>query len=119
MIRRFATLISLMLVVAAAFGLYIVKYRVQAIQAEIAALTHQLEDERESLHVAAAEWAYLSQPERLQKLASKYLKMRPVDVSQVAAIEDVPYASQMVAQPQPQPNENLVPASASIPGDGE
>lgn len=94
MIKRFSTLFWAVMIVASAFGLYIVKYRVQAIQAEIAEVKRQMETEQESLHVVAAEWAYLNHPDRLQLLAQKHLKLAPVGVAQVADIDRVPFPNQ-------------------------
>lgn len=112
---RFAKLLSIALIMAAAFGLYMVKYRVQAIQAEITALNRQIEDERENLHVAAAEWAYLNQPERVQRLAEKYLAMQPMAIRQMADASTVPFGGvsedEQVA--------GVMPASVQMPTEGE
>lgn len=97
MMPRFAKLLWVALLVASAFGLYMVKYRVQGIQAEIAAINRQMEDERESLHVVAAEWSYLNQPERLQQLSENYLKLQPVKVAQMVEVAGIPEPHQEVA----------------------
>ena len=102
-IPRLGTLLSLALIVASALGLYGVKYRVQAIQAELRDLGQQLDEERESLHVVAAEWSYLNQPERLQRLSGKYLKLKSVDVRQIAEVADIPYPAQQLAGPRVTP----------------
>ena len=53
--------------VLAAFGLYTVKYRVQALKTEVASTETQLREEKKNLHVLTAEWTYLNRPERLQQ----------------------------------------------------
>ena len=113
MTSRFGTLISMLLVAFAAFGLYQVKYRVQAIQAEIVEVSKTLDEERESLNVAAAEWAYLTQPERLQRLSEKYLRMQPVKTSQVADLKDLGRFS-----PAASADERVLPASLTHPPAG-
>ncbi len=84
-------------VVVASFMLYRVKYEVQSIKAQIAETTQEIAQERESLHVVAAEWAYLNRPERLQALSDKYLAGKNVTVDQVAEIEAIAFHKQAVA----------------------
>ena len=94
---RLHLLMGLVGIVVAAFMLYTVKYEVQSLQAQIAETAHELEEEKEALNVAAAEWAYLNRPERLQQLASKYLASSGVTVEQIAEIEAIGFPKQMEA----------------------
>lgn len=110
MIPRPRAMLSLVLFVAAASGLYVVKYRVQAIQVEITALNKQLEQERESMRVVEAEWAYLSRPERIQRLSAEYLKLQPVQPSQMAGVvahkgDITPAAAHVLPQASPAEGE--------------
>lgn len=116
---RLGFLGSVALIVAAAFSLYQVKYRVQAIQSEIAQVKRELDTERESLNVAAAEWAYLNQPQRLQRLAERHLSLKPLDTKQIATLDAVPYPSRMVADAHPRAPSLAGPASYTIPAEGE
>ena len=84
-------------IVVASFMLYRVKYEVQAIKAQIAETSQEMMQERESLHVVAAEWEYLNRPERLKTLADKYLNGKNVTVDQVAEIEAIAFHKQSVA----------------------
>lgn len=84
-------------IVVASFGLYQVKYEVQSIRGQITSTAQELEQEKEALHVVAAEWAYLNRPERLQQLAGKYLVSKGVRVEQVAEVQAIPYPKQSVA----------------------
>lgn len=95
--NRLSTIVWAMLIVAAAFLLYMVKYQVQYLRQQVAQATHELEIEREGLHVVAAEWAYLNRPERLQALASKYLASSDMMVSQVVDIQAIPFPRQLQA----------------------
>lgn len=45
--------------------------------------------EEESLRVLQAEWSYLNQPERLEKLANEYLELQPLNGRQFARISDI------------------------------
>ncbi|NBO18117.1 MAG: hypothetical protein EBV03_02625 [Proteobacteria bacterium] len=94
---RLSNFVWMVVIVVAVFMLYKVKYQVQALQQEIAATSQQLRQEREALRVTSAEWAYLNRPERLQKLATKYLASTDVTVNQIAEIEEIPFPSQSMA----------------------
>ena len=94
---RLSNVAWLAVIVIAAFMLYKVKYEVQTLKNQVAETSHRLEQEKQALHVVAAEWAYLNRPERLQKLAMKYLASSDVTVSQIADIEAIPFPGQSVA----------------------
>jgi hypothetical protein len=78
--------------VVAAFGLYMVKYKVQAIKVEVAATERQLSEAKKNLHVLNAEWTYLNRPQRLQELSSKYLDVKPMQGKQFSDLASFPYA---------------------------
>lgn len=85
-------------IVVSAFGLFRVKYEVQSIRAQIIETNKELAQEKESLHVVSAEWAYLNRPERLQQLADKYLVGdTQITVAQVAEIGAIPFPIVMQA----------------------
>ena len=107
--KRLSTMVWLLLFVVASFLLYRVKYEVQNVRAQIAETSRQLEEERESLNVVTAEWAYLNRPERLSALASKYLSASALRVDQVAEIEAIPFPNRAVAAIEPK--DNIKPAS--------
>ena len=115
MIRRFAPLIWIMVIVVSTFLLYRVKYEVQSIKTQIAKTSQELEEQRQVLHVNAAEWAYLNRPERLQVLAEKYLSPSAITVDQVSEIESIPFPSKMEASAQ-MPSD-IKPASVIINND--
>ena len=90
---RLSTLIWMVVIVAAAFMLYLVKYQVQGVRAQVAETERALEAEKESLHVVAAEWAYLNRPQRLQALSAQYLSSSSITADQIAEIEAIPMSS--------------------------
>lgn len=89
---RFTTLISMVCFGIAAFGLYLVKYTVQDVQRDVAALQEDLNKEQESLHLLNAEWAYLNRPERLRALADRHLDLMPLDSRQIQQVSILPAA---------------------------
>jgi cell division protein FtsL len=102
---RVSPFISTMLLAAAALGLYLVKYQVQSVRNEVMAIERNLAAEREALALLQAEWAFLNRPERLETLATQYLKITTPDSRMVMEWQDVPMraqelaAQQMVATP--------------------
>lgn len=86
---RFTSVFWCVLAVLAAALLYSVKYQVQAMDAEVAALHRQIDNERDSLQVLQAEWAFLSRPDRIRQLADKHLDMVPVGGAQLLDVADL------------------------------
>ena len=88
---RLSMVIWVAVIALSAFGLYSVKFKVQTLRTQIAQVQQQLEIERESANVVAAEWTYLNRPDRLQKLAGTYLQTREVTVEQIAEVVAIPF----------------------------
>ncbi len=110
---RISTALCILLLLAGAFGLYRVKYTVHDLREEVHQLESQVLEERESLHVMRAEWAYLNRPERLRHLASKYLHMVPLDGSQLADLGDVPRGDKGYTVAQKKTASYLIPVKSS------
>ena len=53
-------------------------------------ITQNLQDEEETLRVLQAEWSYLNQPDRLEKLSRAYLKLSPMKGQQFARTGNIP-----------------------------
>lgn len=98
---RLSTIIWALVIACSAFALYSVKFKVQTLRSQIAEVEHELEMERESANVIAAEWAYLTRPERIQKLAATYLDAKEVTVEQIAQAEAIPFPKVMQASAEP------------------
>ena len=69
--------------------LFQVKYRVSHLEGQLQALEKKILEHRETIKVYQAEWSYLTQPERLQKLTEQFLPLKPLLHNQVVALEDV------------------------------
>ena len=82
-------MIGMVLVIAAAAGLFRLKHEVQQLEAELISLDRTLIEEREAIRVLHAEWSYLNRPERLLKLSDRYLKLVPLVPSQVGPIYEL------------------------------
>ncbi len=84
---RFSFLWLLVFALVSAFGVYGVKYKVQALKAQTMQAERSLRDEKRNLHVLAAEWTFLTRPERLQRLSEKYLALQAATPRQLADLE--------------------------------
>lgn len=86
-------------VVALSFVIYQQKYQSQAMDRRIAELRRSIDGERDAVGVLRAEWSHLNSPKRIERLARKYLGLRPLKASQIMT------ASQYAAMVKPSPAE--------------
>lgn len=76
--------------VAAAAYVYEIKFE-STLQAErLARLRTEIRRERDAIATLRAEWAKLDSPARLQGLAQRHLKLRPVDATQIDNFDKLP-----------------------------
>ena len=82
---------AFLVAVTLTYGLYSMKYEVQRLESKLLTLHSQLATEREATQVLRAEWSYLNNPERLEKLALRHLDLIPVSVHRLAAVSRLPF----------------------------
>jgi len=75
-----------------AMGLFYVKHVVENTEEDLASLESQINSDQDEIHVLKAEWIYLSRPDRVKRLADKYLQLQPTDSTQIADINSIPMA---------------------------
>jgi hypothetical protein len=80
---RQTTVLCLLLAVALAVVLLTVKHQVQSLEEELGQLRRDVVVERQSYRVLQAEFALLTQPERLRHLSDRYLGLVPVEPRQL------------------------------------
>lgn len=85
------------LVVAAATGLFLLKYEVIALEDDLASVNRAIEGDRKALHVLRAEWSFMNAPDRLEDLTSRHLGLVPVTPAQVARLDALPFRPQPTA----------------------
>ena len=86
---RFVNICLVLGLVALAYVIYQVKYESRALDAEIATLAKQIDEERDGIAVLRAEWSLLNRPERIERLAQKYLKLAPAKPTQLVTVDTV------------------------------
>lgn len=88
---RLSALVWFVLVLAAGFATFKVKYAVQDIEDQLARVRKQTVAEQQEVRVLNAEWTYLSQPERLAELNQRFLGLQPIAARQLQhSIADIP-----------------------------
>jgi cell division protein FtsL len=86
---RFVNICLVLGLVALAYVIYQVKYEARALDERIVVLHKEIEQERDALAVARAEWSLLNRPERIERLAKKYLKLAPANPQQLIILDEV------------------------------
>jgi cell division protein FtsL len=87
---RFFNLFLISCLVSAAIGVYSIKYEATLQAEKVAKLRREITQERSALGALRAEWAHLSQPERLEELARKHLDLQPMRVEQIVKATAIP-----------------------------
>ena len=75
---------------AGSVALYALKYDTGKEAAANASLRAEIAREREAIRILDAEWSLLNQPDRLQKLAKRHLKLVPLLPKQIVNFSDIP-----------------------------
>lgn len=90
---RWLQVVSVLAATGAAVFVFQVKYRAEAIADRNAKLQRELDQERETTSLLAAEWSLLIQPARVQDVVDRHvelLKLQPLDPLQITKIENLP-----------------------------
>ena len=110
--KRSITVITLCVLIVVSYGLYNLKYEVEDLQDHANSLRAQMDEDRRAIKVLEAEWAYLSRPDRLQKLSAKFLVLQPtIDTTGAAAQQ----AAQQPAAATPAPAIPFSGTPAEVP----
>lgn len=89
MIRAF-NLGMLALTIMICFGLYRVTHAAQERESDLKRVEAQIIEQQRAMDVLKAEWTHLSQPAKVQAMATRYLNLQPMKATQVAYLSDIP-----------------------------
>lgn len=87
---RVSVIAMLLLMVVIGTGVFTVANRVQQAEKKISSLESKIATEKESLRVLHAEWTFLNNPSRLEKVARNYFKLVPSDGTQYITVASIP-----------------------------
>jgi hypothetical protein len=87
---RPAQLVWIPLVVGVGVSMFLLKYKVQALEDVLVAKQAQVVRDRGAIRVLEAEWTYLNDPERLRELSAQYLGFGVPAVVNIADINSLP-----------------------------
>ncbi len=93
---RKSTLLWLLLAMFCGIFLFHTSQRVHDGREKAAELDQSIAREEESIRVLQAEWGYLNQPDRLEKLARAHLHLEPLKGGQFVKLEEVALRGQKV-----------------------
>jgi len=88
--RKWLTVLALIVGTAAILGLYRFEIHARQLEDELASLNKSLLQSQQAIQVLEAEWAFLTQPARLQAVARKHLELVPTLPGQMAHLSVVP-----------------------------
>ena len=116
---RGSTLLWATLALLAGCALFLLKYQVQSLEAQLAGINRQIRDDRTAIHILRAEWGYLNDPARLAEQAERHLGLRPLGPESIVSISSLPLRPVAVSgRPGPQQNTQQEPAQrADRPAD--
>lgn len=112
-----SSILWLSLIAAATGVLFQTSYRVQELETTLTRLNHEIVAEQEAMHVLQAEWSYLNEPARIEKLAAAHLPLKATVPGQLVAIADVPEkpaAAETLVSATPLPGRKPVPVAAGL-----
>ena len=89
MARR-GSIVMIMLIFAVAFSLYAVKHDTRRLSENVRDLERLIERAKSDISILRAEKAYLTHPERLERVAKERLGFGPTMPGQYARIEEIP-----------------------------
>ena len=72
---RAVTIIGLLMTILIGTGTYWVSHQVERLEKRYAEIQSDILAEQESIHVLQAEWSYLNNPERIERLSQQYLSL--------------------------------------------
>jgi cell division protein FtsL len=87
---RFLNILAIAALIGSAVYAYKIKYETIYRAEQINKMKHDILAERDAIGVLRAEWAHLARPERIQELATKYLDLQPLSLTQVVTASALP-----------------------------
>jgi cell division protein FtsL len=110
-----SSVVWLSLALVAGGVLFHTSYRVQSMGRELRTVNRQIVEQREAIHVLKAEWAFLNEPSRIERLARQHTEMKPMTPDQVGSALDAIPAKPAQAAPAEGPTGVRTPTAPAAP----
>ena len=88
MMRR-SVVLGFFVSLGVAVGLFHLKYKVAEQERHLAKISQEVYQTDESIHLLQAEWSYLNEPGRLQKLAETHLGLSTSETVQLVTFQQI------------------------------
>ena len=102
---RASTLMWLALTVAVGVSMFLLKYKVQALEDELVVKQEQIARDRDAVRVLEAEWAYFNDPERLRRLSAEHLDFIQPSPGHMKTMSALPFRKGLLSLPKDQKKE--------------
>jgi len=112
---RLSMLFQAVVLISVFSGVYNVANKYEAIDKTVHQLDADSEREHENLRVLQAEWAFLTSPVRMEKIARDYLHLDTFDGRQMVAVNNIPMRATMDAQDDTVQLAKAAPETKSAP----
>ena len=89
--KALVNFVFLMMVIAAAVGLFVLKYKVIAQERALRAIHAQIWNDKREIHLLKADWAFLNNPERLREMIQKRSDFESLRSRAQTHLENIPY----------------------------
>ncbi len=80
-------------------GVFHIKYEVVAVKTKFSTTSKAIEKAQENIHILKAEWTHLNHPDRIERLARKYINFDTLTPQQVISFSDLKNFSTKVTTP--------------------
>lgn len=77
------------LVCFTAMSMFFVKYATIAKERELQTIANEIYKDKDEIHVLMAEWAHLTNPDRLRALVRQYTHLETIKPSQIVTISEI------------------------------
>lgn len=71
-------------------GLFIVKYHERRLEERLEALNRQIVENQRATAILRVEWAHLGEINRIEALNTRYIRLQPITMGQIGAINQIP-----------------------------
>lgn len=84
-----AQLLCISLVCFTAMSMFFVKYATISKERELQMIANEIYRDKDEIHVLTAEWAHLTNPDRLRALVHQYTHLETIKPSQIVTIPEI------------------------------